>query len=67
MLLKSWKRRQALRILLVIGLQVAFIVAKLTGILAWPWLWVFAPLLLTGTVLLVFLFTAGVIVILIGD
>ena len=53
MLLKSWKRHYAPRILLIIGLQVAFIVAKLTGLLTWPWVWVFSPFIILVAVIIV--------------
>ena len=67
MLIKSFSRHFMLRALIIFAVQVAFIVAKLTGLLTWHWLWVFAPLLITYIVLLVFLFMAGVIAILSND
>ena len=55
MLIKSWKRHYAPRAMLIIGLQGGFIMAKLTGLITWHWLWVFAPLLITAMVLIIFL------------
>ena len=64
MLIKSWKRRYAPRIMLIVALQAGFIIAKLAGILTWHWLLIFAPTLLTATIFVVFLFMATVIMIL---
>lgn len=61
MLIKSRKRSYAPRIMLIVGLQGGFIVAKVEGILNWHWLLVFAPVLFIGTVLVIFLFIAMVI------
>lgn len=60
MLIKSWKRRYALRIMLIVALQAGFIIAKLASILDWHWLLIFAPTLLIATIFAVFLFIAMV-------
>lgn len=67
MLIKSFGRHFAVRVLIIAAIQVGFIVAKLTVLLTWHWLLVFAPLIITYTVLLIFLFMAGVIAILSND
>ena len=55
MLIKSFGRHFLLRALIIAAIQVGFIVAKLTGLITWHWLWVFAPFLFTGTVLAIYL------------
>jgi len=55
MLIKSFNRHFVVRALIIATIQVGFIVAKLTGLLAWHWLWVFAPFLFTGTMLAIYL------------
>lgn len=46
------------------ALAIAFIVLKLTGVIAWPWLWVLAPIwipiIFVLMLLLALLITAGV-------
>jgi len=62
MLIKSFGRHFAVRALIIIIIQVAFIVAKLAGPLTWPWLWVFAPLLFTGVILAIYFCFVGWII-----
>ncbi len=61
MLIKSWRRNYAPHVILIVVLQAGFVVAKLTSLLTWHWLLIFAPVLLTATIFAVFLFTAMVI------
>ena len=59
MLIKSFGRHFIVHALVIFAVQVAFIVAKLTGLLAWHWLLVFAPFLITGAVLAIVLCVAA--------
>lgn len=47
-------------------LVVVFVVLKLTGVIAWPWIWVLAPIWI-GAVLVVLMMTAILLVAWIGD
>ena len=47
-------------------LVVAFVVLKLTGVIAWPWIWVLAPIWI-GAVLAVLMMVAILLVAWIGD
>lgn len=62
MIIRTWKRRYAPRVMLIVGLQGGFIMAKLEGILDWQWLWVFTPLLLTVAVMVIFLCVAAFLI-----
>jgi hypothetical protein len=42
-------------------LTIAFIVLKLTGVIAWPWLWVLAPVWISLGLLLAILAICGVV------
>ncbi len=64
MLIKSFSRHFAVRVLVIIIIQLGFIWAKLAGLLAWHWLLIFAPLLFIGFVLAVFFFIGMVFLIL---
>ncbi len=61
MLIKSFSRHFVVRALVIIIIQLGFIWAKLTGILTWHWMLIFAPTLLTATILAVFLFITMII------
>lgn len=41
------------------GLTLLFIALKLTGVVAWSWMWVLAPLWIPWLVILIILFIAG--------
>jgi len=64
MLIKGFPRHFMLRALIIATIQAGFIVAKLTGLLAWHWLLIFVPLLLISTILAIFLFIITMITIL---
>jgi len=55
MLIKSFGRHFVVRTLVIIIIQLGFIWAKFAGIITWPWLWIFVPLLITGTILAIVL------------
>ena len=55
MLIKSFGRHFMVRTLIIFAIQVGFIVAKLTGLITWHWLLVFAPFLFTSFVLAIYL------------
>ena len=63
MLIKSFGRHFAMRALIIFAVQVAFIVAKLTGLLTWHWLLVFAPFIFTGVILAIVLCVATLLMI----
>ena len=67
MLIKSRIRHYAPRAGIIIALQVAFIVAKLTGLITWPWPWVFAPLLITGSILAIVLCVVALLILILDD
>lgn len=39
-------------------LTILFIALKLTGVISWPWLWVWSPLLISYAVLILFFIIA---------
>ena len=43
-------------------LTIAFIVLKLTGTVAWPWVWVLAPLWISAILFVLVLLIVGVLV-----
>lgn len=43
-------------------LTIAFVVLKLCGVIAWPWVWVFAPLWISVALTLVVFIIAAIIV-----
>jgi hypothetical protein len=48
----------------VVGLLgVAFIVLKLTGVIAWPWLWVLAPFWISVVIVLAVIIIAVVVLV----
>jgi len=53
MIIKTFGRHFAPRILIILTIQLAFIVAKLTGLLTWPWVWVFSPFIILVAVIIV--------------
>ena len=67
MLMKSRSNRYLLRAAIIAAIQVGFIVTKLTGLLPWHWLWVFAPLLLTAAAMGIVLFVAAFIILISGN
>jgi len=67
MLIKSRARFYLTRVLAIVTVQVGFIVAKLTGLLGWPWLLVMAPFLITGAILAIVLCVATLLVLMSGD
>lgn len=62
MLIKSFNRHFVVRALVIIIIQLGFIWAKLAGILTWHWTLIFAPVLLTGTILAVVLCVAALFI-----
>lgn len=62
MLIRLFSRSFRTNALLIIGIQVVFIVAKIVGVLTLSWLWVFAPLLFTAAVLAIVLCVAAFLI-----
>lgn len=42
-------------------LTIAFIILKLCGVIAWPWIWVLSPLWISIGLVLVFILILGII------
>jgi len=66
MLIRPWYRRYVRPATIIVIIQLGFIVAKLTGLLAWPFSWVFSPFILTGIILVAVIIAAAFIVLLTG-
>lgn len=67
MIIKTFGRHFVARMLIILTLQLAFVVAKFIGLLTWPWIWVMVPFLVTGTVLAIVLCVAAFLILLSGD
>jgi len=53
MIIKTFGRHFALRLLIILIVQLAFVVAKFIGLLTWPWAWVFSPFIILVAVIIV--------------
>jgi len=53
MIIKTLGRHFALRMLIILTIQLAFFVAKFIGLLTWPWVWVFSPFIIMVAVIIV--------------
>lgn len=62
MLIKSRNRFYLVRAAAIVTVQLGFVVAKLTGLLTWPWVWVFVPLIFTGVILAIALCAAALVI-----
>ena len=67
MLIKSFGRHFIVRMLVILTIQLAFIMAKFMGLLTWPWPLVMVPFLITGAVLAIALCAAALFILISGN
>lgn len=67
MLIKSRTRFYLVRAAAIVTVQLGFVVAKLTGLLTWSWVWVFMPVLITGVILAIALCAAAFLILISGN